>query len=42
MRIHAMLLATIVGLSIAAPSSAQTAAAVSGRWTSSFVTAERT
>ena len=42
MRIQAMLVATIVGLSIAAPSSAQTAATVSGRWTASFVTAERT
>src|SRR4029079_1782866 len=42
MRIQAMLVATIVGLSIAAPLSAQTAATVSGRWTASFVTAERT
>lgn len=42
MRTRAMLAATIVGLSIASPSAAQTAATVSGRWTASGVTTEGT
>jgi hypothetical protein len=42
MRIQAMLVATIVGLSIAAPSSAQTTETVNGRWTASGVTTEGT
>ncbi len=42
MRIRPMLYATAIALAIAAPSAAQTETNVSGTWTASFVTAERT